>query len=346
MNPLFDKRSISKINDLTEHEILLEQERLLTKQSFKVEQTDYTTWMFGGELHRFLDEPSVIKTTNGETVLEWYKNGKRHRDNGPSVIGKQEEWFQNDVLHRECGPAVIEANGTQNWFVNGKRHREDGPAIQYLDPSRYAWFLDGKRHRIGGPAAKAGENEFWGQNGVAHREDGPAVIHHGRTEWHLNGQLHRTNGPAVETGSRTLWYQNGQLHRMDGPALVIKDKQEEWFAYGQRHREDGPSVVSSTQELWFFQDKRHRIGGPAVKNQEKQEWFLSGHLHRMDGPARIFKNGDSEYALAGMMGDKQTHEFVAKQGLCFEEMLELKNESSFRSKNGSVSLQDVAAFLM
>lgn len=47
---------------------------------------------------------------------EWYKNGKRHRLDGPAMI----------IFVR--GTNSIKA---KSWFENGKRHRIDGPAIEY-----------------------------------------------------------------------------------------------------------------------------------------------------------------------------------------------------------------------
>ena len=76
----------------------------------------------------------------------WYKNDKRHRDEGPAVIyadGTQ-EWYKNGKHHREDGPAVIYFSGRQEWWINGKRHREDGPAVIYPSGMQF-WFINGIR---------------------------------------------------------------------------------------------------------------------------------------------------------------------------------------------------------
>jgi hypothetical protein len=63
------------------------------------------------------------------------------------------EWYLNGKLHREDGPAVERSNGNKYWYLNGKRHREDGPAIEHSSGYK-AWYLDGKRHCGDGPAIK------------------------------------------------------------------------------------------------------------------------------------------------------------------------------------------------
>jgi len=55
-------------------------------------------------------------------------------------IGTQ-EWFHNGLRHREDGPSVITTDGSQEWHRNGKRHREDGPAVICASGTRY-WYLD------------------------------------------------------------------------------------------------------------------------------------------------------------------------------------------------------------
>ena len=55
------------------------------------------------------------------------------------------EWYLNGKLHREDGPAIEWADGGKEWFLHGKRHREDGPAIEWADGGKF-WFLNGIRY--------------------------------------------------------------------------------------------------------------------------------------------------------------------------------------------------------
>jgi len=51
-----------------------------------------------------------------------------------------ERWYKDGKRHREDGPAVINTAGLERWYKDGKRHREDGPATIYSEGSQY-WYL-------------------------------------------------------------------------------------------------------------------------------------------------------------------------------------------------------------
>jgi len=74
----------------------------------------------------------------------WYRNGKRHREDGPAIewADGSKFWYLNGKCHRESGPAIEYADGSKCWFRNGKLHREDGPACEYADGTKY-WYLNG-----------------------------------------------------------------------------------------------------------------------------------------------------------------------------------------------------------
>lgn len=75
----------------------------------------------------------------------WYKNGKRHREDGPAVVfvDGTEYWYKNGKRHNDNGPAIVHPNGSKSWFKNGQRHNENGPAIIYSNGNKY-WFLNGE----------------------------------------------------------------------------------------------------------------------------------------------------------------------------------------------------------
>jgi hypothetical protein len=123
--------------------------------------------------------------------IEWYLNGKRHRDHGPAVehANGDKVWYLNGELHRQArhrlkldskcdpdGPAIECTNGDKVWYLNGKRHRSPvGPAVELANGYK-AWYLNGELHRVGGPALEhANGNKGWYLNGKLHRDDGPAV---------------------------------------------------------------------------------------------------------------------------------------------------------------------------
>lgn len=109
---------------------------------------------------------------NGVTVSDdgtkiWYRDGKRHRDDGPAIEQPDgtKMWLVNDDFHRIGGPAIDYANGTKRWYQNSKLHREDGPAIEWHTGDK-EWYINDKRHR----------------------EDGPAVVSSDRSEWWVEGK--------------------------------------------------------------------------------------------------------------------------------------------------------------
>ena len=66
----------------------------------------------------------------------WFKNGQRHREDGPAVEYADgfKAWYENDRLHRLDGPAVEYADGLKRWWVNGKSYSFDG-WLEALDVS-------------------------------------------------------------------------------------------------------------------------------------------------------------------------------------------------------------------
>ena len=58
-------------------------------------------------------------------------------------------YYKDGKKHREDGPAVELKNGTMEWWIDGQRHRDDGPACIYKDPDEgdffYEWFRNDER---------------------------------------------------------------------------------------------------------------------------------------------------------------------------------------------------------
>lgn len=74
----------------------------------------------------------TIKKVYHESGDFWYFSFKDVEDPGyeyKEFVDGSKEWYRNGERHREDGPAVIWPNGTQYWLRNGEYHREDGPAM-------------------------------------------------------------------------------------------------------------------------------------------------------------------------------------------------------------------------
>ena len=80
-------------------------------------------------LAEYPDRQSMLaKEIVGKTdyAVLYYKNGKRHRDDGPAVerADGAKEWYKNGERHRDDGPAVERANGPKEWWKNGELVKE------------------------------------------------------------------------------------------------------------------------------------------------------------------------------------------------------------------------------
>ena len=99
------------------------------------------TWRLAdGTLHR-TDGPAV-QQPHGQR--EWWLYGKRHREDGPAVIGLDMEWWINGRRHCDDGPAVVRFSGRKEWWLRGRLHREDGPAVVHKDGWTGEWWINGE----------------------------------------------------------------------------------------------------------------------------------------------------------------------------------------------------------
>jgi hypothetical protein len=63
----------------------------------------------------------IVKWNNGD--IEYYKNGKWHREDGPAIIyfDGYQEWCLEGKLHNLNGPAIIYSDGREEYWINGKQ---------------------------------------------------------------------------------------------------------------------------------------------------------------------------------------------------------------------------------
>ena len=122
-----------------------------------------------------------------------------------------QEWFKDGKRHREDGPAIEYEDGTEFWFLDGKQHRADGPAVEHANGAKYWYYKDiyagngdqpepvlwarlTSTEANGGPLLNGCVVDFngygnWFKDGQLHREDGPAIVDpYGYEEWCFNGK--------------------------------------------------------------------------------------------------------------------------------------------------------------
>ncbi len=95
--------------------------------------------------HNFIEE-------FGGTIRH-YKDGRKHREDGPAVIYPDGDWmwYKEGYLHREDGPAFyLHKDGEYRWYKNGKKHRENGPAQIHEKNGFMFWYKNDflEKHEI------------------------------------------------------------------------------------------------------------------------------------------------------------------------------------------------------
>lgn len=99
-----------------------------------------------------------------ENYIAWKNNESEgfHKLDGPAVVyhdGKK-RWYKDGLRHREDGPAIDDPDN-KSWYMNGLSHREGGPAIEDLCNQKYWWYKDGFLHRADGPAVEYPDGTKW-----------------------------------------------------------------------------------------------------------------------------------------------------------------------------------------
>ena len=74
-----------------------------------------------GQKHRIYG-PAVRTLDPKYHLVEWYKEGKLHRLDGPARVHNNNMfWYKEGELHCLCGPAVIEQAGPKQYWIDGRR---------------------------------------------------------------------------------------------------------------------------------------------------------------------------------------------------------------------------------
>ena len=62
--------------------------------------------------------------------------------------GGTKEWYRDDKRHREDGPAVEWASGTKEWYLNGKQLSESEFMTRNKTCDGKVVTIDGKQYRL------------------------------------------------------------------------------------------------------------------------------------------------------------------------------------------------------
>lgn len=83
---------------------------------------DIHTWGDGTPLDTSNDDYPILFGRRG-VWKRWFKNGLKHRDNGPAIASDDDQevhWYREGLKHRDDGPAITLSDGTSRWYVNGE----------------------------------------------------------------------------------------------------------------------------------------------------------------------------------------------------------------------------------
>ena len=246
----------------------------------------------GEILHRDGDAPALHIKNGAKNVqrIEFYKNGIKHRENGPSSYKLEENedgdrvlslwWMQNNRPERPDQPAI------QEWIIDSlvvQEHVLLKIEIENYDDEhgyltqRNEWYKDGSKI----------QQENW-----EYKRDGDLPLHYVKVEkvWYENGSKIREKIQKLdfEEGSHysfmysdeigiLKFFRNGVLHREDGPAVTkynfSEDEmiEEQYWYYGNQY----PSFELLQMRQSFFTPEQPR------KDLRKE--FIEGALEVDEG---------------------------------------------------------------
>ena len=282
-----------------------------------------------------LNEETVFDLGGGRVkVIEghrttYYKNYKKHREDGPAVVNKWGEyWYQNDKRHRDDGPAVIMPNGDKEWWQHGKRHRDDNkPAVILADGTKL-YYMNGEKYT----PVDAKQRLTRAKKNVEVKKN----------------RLLESKEPRVELGNgnyklvfinRTIYYNSKDQQHRDGdePAYITDDGGKEWWKNDKRHRDgDKPAVINRFGRVWYKNGKRHRDDDkPAIiRNDGGKEWWKNDEKYT---PKHIQKKINQE-----RLGRAKTNVEVKKNRLLEdlnEDKLTLNEVIQTGLENGGYTLE-------
>ena len=251
-----------------------------------------------GKLHRDTDNPSEIRLFNNIVIYQgWYKNGLKHRYNGPA-----------EIYSDKNGKIQIEI-----WYKDGLKHRDGNlPAEYHLkfinDKYQYKemiYYKEGKIHSdVCYSHIKYYENgnikyKKWYTNDVLSSEDIPSVIGYYNNNkvryeiWYKDGNKHHSQYNYQP--SEIYYYSNGNIDH------------EIYYKEGLKHRDNLPAEIyyyencKKQSEKYYKEDKLHRNDNlPTEIDYDENgkiinyKCYKEGKLHNERGPAEIYYYEDGD----------------------------------------------------
>lgn len=180
-------------------------------------------------LHRDDDYPSVIKI---DGTKKWYKNGKLDRDEnlGPAIIFNDfQAYYKNGKKHRINGPAIIHSDGSCEWYKDSKLDRDEnlGPAVITFDGS-YFYYKNGQLYSEFNNTIFLSKNFryffFCTDSSICSDKFHLITKFLESIDYDIISILNQYDS------SLSFWIQNDKLHRIGSPSIIIHSYGiEKWF---------------------------------------------------------------------------------------------------------------------
>lgn len=186
----------------------------------------------------------------------YYKDGKEHREDGPSFINTEnklgwikEYWCRNGKLHRLDGPARVELNtDDHSYYIEGAFYTKEAWETKIkemgLKVSNNEVKKTYKDTKIGDITPEGHlKVKHWLDKGGHSFFTGSVIDSNGFVCYYVNGKEHREDGPSyintenLESHIKECWVQNGLIHREDGPAWIEANGTERYVLKGTFYRD-------------------------------------------------------------------------------------------------------------
>lgn len=252
--------------------------------------------------------------------------------------------YKNGVRHREGGPAVIGSNGQFYWF-EGKEHRTDGPSEEYSSGYK-RWHLYGR---------SVSEEQF---NLISFLKND--LIWKDIASWDYCSDIvyNKENSTVQFKLNKNLYnYKNGKLHCESGPARILDGCIGEYWLDGKRYSKNTMASNDSydlellkRNPMWKdsiiiwdkiidFKLENNKLW---IKYNNDVAWFMeNGKLHKEDGSAIVSSDVKENYYLEGIYYSKQNYdlELIKRKEKSEQEQLiqSLKNDPIWKNLDDPIT---------
>jgi len=237
----------------------------------------------------------------------WYNaTGAPNKPIGPTFVhadGKM-EFFKNGMRHRIDGPAVIESNGKKLYYINGYGYNtadEYWEAVQTITQNKKSTPKKSRKKYTNADYEKMSFAEIYSEYKTGDKDEDGNVYYispTGTKTWRdSNAMYNKKTGPAiVHENGEIYWYRQNAFHRLDGPAYIDPSGKHgtAYYIHGSYYPES--DYWKKVQEITG--KTKEEITGKATPSpvQKEHKKYTNAEYEKMSF-AEIYsdyKNGDKD----------------------------------------------------